>query len=189
MASRQHGVVSRAQLTSAGLTRQGIERRCERGRLVRLHQGVYAVGHTALTHKSRLVAAVYACGPKAVASHHAAGALWGLLRGPQTIEVTAPRSRAKHDGILVHRSRRLEEEDRTVIDGIPVTSLARTIIDLADALPENRLADAVHEAEVKRIFDLAAIEGALERVPGRRGRHKLKRVLAAYRDVQPFTRN
>jgi very-short-patch-repair endonuclease len=189
LAGRQHGVVSRAQLTAAGLTRRAIERRIEAGWLVRLHRGVYAVGHTALTNRSHLLAAVYACGPDALLSHRAAGALWGLLRPTQPIDVTAPRPRTKQAGIVVHRSRRLDEEDRALRDGIPVTSLARTIVDLADVLPERRLADAVHEAEVLRLFDLEAIERALARVPGRNGRHRLRRVLAAYNDVQPFTRN
>lgn len=76
-----------------------------------------------------------------------------------------------------------------MVDGIPVTSVARTLVDLADVLPEQRLADAVHESEVKRLFDRRAVERVLERLPGRKGRHKLRRVLAAYRNVQPFTRN
>jgi very-short-patch-repair endonuclease len=159
------------------------------GWLVRLHKGVYAVGHTALTHRSHLIAAVYACGPKALASHRAAGELWGILPGGQPIEVTTPRSRTKHGGILVHRSRHIAPEDRATIDAIPVTSLARTLVDLADVVPEKRLADAVHEAEVKRLFDLREIERVLDSLPGRKGRHKLRRVLAAYNDVQPFTRN
>lgn len=181
--------MSQAQLIAAGLSRQGIHRRVEAGWLVPLHKGVYAVGHTALTNHSHLLAAVYACGAAALASHRAAGALWGILRGAPSIEVTVPRSRTARDGILVHRSRRLDDEDRAVIDGIPVTSLARTLVDLADVLPEKRLADAVNESEVLRLFDLRKLERALARVPGRRGRHKLRRVLAAYQDVQPFTRS
>jgi very-short-patch-repair endonuclease len=189
LAGRQHGVVSRAQLTQAGLTRQAIWRRVEVGRLVPLHAGVYAVGHKALTNRSHLIAAVYAGGPDALASHRAAGGLWGFLRGAQPIEVTTPRSRGPRGGIVVHRSRCLNDEDRATVDGIPVTSIARTLVDLADVLPERRLADAVHEAEVKRLFDLRALQEVLDHLPGRKGRHKLRRVLAAYSDVQPFTRN
>jgi very-short-patch-repair endonuclease len=189
LAGRQHGVVSQAQLAAAGLTRQAIMRRVQAGRLVRLHHRVYAVGHTALTRHSHLAAAVYACGPKALASHRAAAGLWGVLRGAQPIEVTAPRSRGPRDGVVVHRSRSMTDEDRAVIDGIPVTSVARTLVDLADLLTEKRLADAVHEAEVRRVFDLTKIERVLDRLPGRKGRHRLRRVLAAYADVQPFTRS
>jgi very-short-patch-repair endonuclease len=182
-------VVSREQLAAAGLSRQAIRRRVESSRLVRLHDGVYAVGHTALTLHSHLLAAVYACGPDALASHRAAGKLWGVLRGQQPIEVTAPRSRVAREGIVLHRSRLIHDEDRSVIDGIPVTSLARTVVDLADVLIEQRLADVVHESEVQRLFDRGAVERVLDRLPGRRGRHKLRRVLAAYEDVQPFTRS
>jgi very-short-patch-repair endonuclease len=161
----------------------------EAGWLVRRHQGVYAVGHTALTSRSHLIAAVYACGEEALASHRAAGKLWGILRGGQPIEVTGPRSRELVKGLVLHRSRCIHEEDRALIDNIPVTSLARTLVDLADVLSEEQLASAVHEAEVKRLFDLKPIERVLERLPGRKGRHKLTRVLSAYRDVQPFTRS
>jgi hypothetical protein len=182
-------VVAQAQLAAAGLSRQAIHRRIEAGWLVRLHRGVYAVGHTALTRHSRLIAAVYACGPDALASHRAAGWLWGILRGSQPIEVTGPRSRVSGKGFILHRSRLIHAEDRTSIDNIPVTSLARTIVDLADVLREKSLANAVHEAEVRRLFDLKPIERVLDRLPGRRGRHKLTRVLAPYGDVQPFTRS
>jgi very-short-patch-repair endonuclease len=151
-------------------------------RLVALHRGVYAVGHTGLTLRGQELAAVFACGPKAVLSHRSAGRLWGLLRtGSSRIEVTAPRSRARHAGLTVHTTRCLSTEDRHVIDAIPITSVARTIVDLAETLTDPWLARAVHEAEVRRIFDLEAVEAALGRVSGRRGRHRLRRVLAAYR--------
>ena len=189
LAGRQHGIVKGRQVREAGLSRQGIRRRVEAGWLVRRHHGVYAVGHTALTDKSHLIAAVYAGGEEALASHRAGGKLWAILRGSQPIEVTGPRSREAAQGFILHRSRCIHEEDRALIDNIPVTSLARTLVDLADVLPENRLADAVHEAEVQRLFDLTQVQRVLERLPGRRGRHKLHRVLSAYKDVQPFTRN
>jgi very-short-patch-repair endonuclease len=75
----------------------------------------------------------------------------------------------------------LEADDHTVLDGIPITSVARTIVDLAEVLDDGRLARAVHEAEVRRLFDVHAVERALQRVPGRRGGPRLMRVLAAYR--------
>ena len=161
----------------------------EAGWLVPQYRGVYAVGHTALTDKSHLVAAVYAGGDEALAGYRAAGRLWGILRGSQPIEVTGPRSGVQGKAFILHRSRLIHEEDRALIDNIPVTSLARTLVDLADVLPERQLANAVHEAEVQRLFDLTQVQRVLERLPGRRGRHKLNRVLSAYRDVQPFTRS
>jgi very-short-patch-repair endonuclease len=104
-----------------------------------------------------------------------------LRTGSGGIEVTAPRSRERRTGTTVHTTRRLAAEDRDVVDAIPVTSVARTLVDLAETLADPWLARAVHEAEVRRIFDLRAVEAALGRVAGRRGRHRLLRVLAAYR--------
>jgi very-short-patch-repair endonuclease len=161
----------------------------ESGWLVPLYDGVYAVGHTALTYHSHLIAAVYACGDEALGSHRAAGKLWVILRGSQPIEVTAPRSREPKKGFTLHRSRLIHPEDRALIDNIPVTSVARTLVDLADVLTEERLAAAVNEAELRQLFDLKAVERVLARLPGRKGRHKLGRVLAAYRHVQPFFRS
>jgi very-short-patch-repair endonuclease len=189
LAGEQHGIVHGGQLRQAGLTKQGIRRRVEAGWLVPKYHGVYAVGHTALTDRSHLIAAVYAAGEGALAGYRAAGGLWGILRGWQPIEVTAPRSRVPGKGFTLHRTRLIHPEDRALIDNIPVTSLARTIVDLADVLTETRLAGAVHEAEIRGLFGLRAVERVLERLPGRKGRHKLRRVLAAYRDVQPFTRS
>jgi very-short-patch-repair endonuclease len=189
VAGRQHGIVKGRQVREAGLTRQGIRRRVESGWLVPQYRGVYAVGHTALTHHSHLIAAVYACGEEALASHRAAAWLWGILRGSHPIEVTGPRSRERGNGFILHRSRLIHPEDRALIHNIPVTSLARTIVDCADVLPERRLGDVVHESEVRGLFDLAQVKRVLDRLPGRKGRHKLRRVLSAYRDVQPFSRS
>jgi very-short-patch-repair endonuclease len=91
-------------------------------------------------------------------------------------------------GIVVHRTALLHPDDRELVRGIPVTGVARTLVDLADVLGEERLAKAVHEAEVQRRFDLNKVQQALDRLPGRRGRHRLGRVLAAYRPQPDFTR-
>lgn len=188
LAGRQHGIVSAGQLRDLGLGTTGIRRRLEAGRLHRLHRGVYAVGHTALTARSHELAAVLACGSEAVLSHRSAAALWGMLRSAPGTEVTAPRSGGRRPGMTIHRSRRLHPDDRAVVDAVPVTSVARTIVDLAEVLDERRLAQAVHEAEVLRSFDLRAVGEALSRVPGRTGRHRLGRVLAGY-GHEPFTRS
>jgi len=111
------------------------------------------------------------------------------MRSSSQIEVTAPRSRVAHNAIILHRPRELHPHDRALLDAIPVTSVARTIVDLADVLSERRLADAVHEAEVLRLFDLEGVEQTLARVGGRRGRHRLRRVLADWIDDPTFTRN
>jgi hypothetical protein len=189
LAGRQHGVVSKRQLLELGFTRDAVRRRVERKQLLRLHDGVFAVGHAALTADSRRLAAVMACGPKALLSHRAAASAQGLLSSSPQFEVTVPRGTRPKPGIVVHRSRLIHPEDRAVLRGIPVTSVARTLVDLADVLSEERLARAVHEAEVGRQFDLSAIERVVGRLPGRTGRHRLLRVLVAYRPDPHFTRS
>src|SRR5215210_1127010 len=186
-AGKQHGVVSSRQLRALGMGRGAVHGRVAAGRLHRLLPGVYAVGHTALTERSRLLAAALACGQGAVLSHRSAGRLWGLVKPVPAVDVTCRRSRPPGKGIVVYRSR-LERNERTMFEKLPVTGVARTIVDLADVLTEPRLEDAVHEAEVRRVFDLAAIEATLARHPGRKGRFRLYRVLSAWRP-QPFTRS
>jgi very-short-patch-repair endonuclease len=190
LASRQYGVVSLGQLRELGLSRAAIEGRLKRKRMVALHRGVYAIGHTALTIESHFIAAVYACGPGALLSYRCAGVVHGLLRwSPVRIDVTAPGERKARDGITLHRSRVIHPDDRAAVDGIPTSSVARTLVDLADVIDERQLAKAVDRAEVLRVFDLEAIEEALARLPGRRGRHRLKRVLAAYQPEPHFLRS
>jgi uncharacterized protein DUF559 len=173
-------VVSRTQLIELGFGRQAILRRLETDRLRRLHPGVYAVGHWALTQDSRDLAAVLACGPRALLSHRAAGRRHGLLRSGRAIDVTAPRGCKPKPGITIHRTRLIHPNDRAEVDGIPTTSPARTLVDLADVLSDRHLAAAINEAEVQRLFDLNEVNATLERLPGRKGRHRIKRVLAAY---------
>jgi hypothetical protein len=180
LASRQYGVVSRGQLVGLGFGRQAILRRLESDRLRRLHPGVYAVGHWALTQDSRDLAAVFACGSQALLSHRAAGRRLGLLRGSGPVEVTTTRGYKPKRGLVIHRTRLIHPDDRTEVDGIPTTSTARTLIDLADVLTDRQLAAAVNEAEVQRLFDLEVIQAVQERLPGRTGRPRLARVLAAY---------
>ena len=188
LASRQYGVVSRAQLSELGFNREAIRWRVAADRLARLHPGVYAVGHWALTSASRDLAAVLACGPQALLSHRAAGRRHNLLRGAAApIEVTAPRGCKPKPGIRIHRSRVINPHDRRSLDGIPVTSVARTLVDLADVLSERRLAAAVNEAEVQRVFDLRAIEETLSRLPGRCGRPRFERSLAAYTEPAGYS--
>jgi very-short-patch-repair endonuclease len=180
LASRQHGVVSLLQLRELGVPEHVVRARRAAKRWYALHRGVYAVGHEALTPKSNFIAAVYACGPGSLLSHRAAGALQGLLNATAVIEVTARRGCKPKPGIVVHRSRIVHPDDRAEVDGIPTTSVARTLVDLADVLNERQLTRAVRQAELLKVFDLRAIEAALERVGGRAGRHRLRRVLVAY---------
>jgi predicted transcriptional regulator of viral defense system len=130
LAERQHGVVATWQLVALGLTHDGIGYRAQTGRLHRIHQGVYAVGHRKLTPNGHRMAAVLAYGPDAVLSHRSAAALWGFGHPSYRIDVTTPHRRSGRKAIRAHTSA-LHPEDRTTRDGIPVTSVARTILDLA----------------------------------------------------------
>ncbi len=182
LAARQHGVVCHAQLVELGLDNSAIHRRVQTHRLQWRYRGVYAVGHPGLTLRGRELAAVLACGPEAVLSHRSAACLWGLLRSSSRgIEVTAPRTREARSGLTVHTTRCLGTGDRDVAEGVPVISVARTIVDLAEVLADGWLSRAIHEAEIRRLFDLRAVDDALARVPGRRGANRLRRVLASYR--------
>lgn len=150
LAARQHGYVTTAQLTAAGLTRHQIATRVRHGWLIRRHVGVYAVGHVPRTLHARLVAAVLALGVDATASHRAGGAVWEVVRGPVPVEVIVPthagvRSR---DGIVVHRIP-LRDDERTVRDGVPVTSLVRTVLDLAAVQRVRQVEWTFEEAQVR----------------------------------------
>jgi predicted transcriptional regulator of viral defense system len=182
LAERQHGVVSLAQLQLAGLSKDAVGKRVATGRLTRIHRGVYGVGHGRLTKRGHWMAAVLAYGPKPVLSHRSAAALHGIRPDNRPkIDVTLPSPSARsRPGIDVHRSTTLEAADLTTIDGIPCTSLARTLLDLADVVDERAVEKAVNQAEVLRIFDLRAVDEVLSRAAGRRGAAVLRRVLANY---------
>jgi very-short-patch-repair endonuclease len=126
------------------------------------------------------MAAVLTCGDEAVASHRDAGAVWGLVRSAGTrIHVTVPgRSRAGQPGIVVHRVRSLHPDDRAVRNGIPVTSVARTLLDFAETAREDQVRRAFEEAERQRLLDMRAVDALLERSSGRRGQRVLRAVMA-----------
>jgi very-short-patch-repair endonuclease len=130
-----------------------------------------------------------ACGPKAVLSHRAAARLWGIRPdNRRDVDVTVP-SRGAHRrrGIQPHSVRKLDPRDVTKIDGIPVTTLPRTLLDLAEVVPKNHLIRAITEAERQRIIDLNALNELLARSPGRRGRKPLREILTDA-VIEPRTR-
>lgn len=172
LAERQWGVVTRAQLVELGLGDSGLRDWVRSGRLRRLYRGVYAVGHNRLRLEGRWLAAVFACGPGAVLSHLDAAALWELRQSQSVlIDVTVPsrNGRAKRPGIRIHRSSRLRPEEVTVRHSIPVTTVARTLLDLADVLQRQALKRVITEAEYLKRFDLNAINAVVQNNPGRRG--------------------
>ena len=130
LAAKQHGVVSRRQLAAIGIDDSGIRRRVAQGRLHRVHPGVYAVGYSRLTAEGRWMAAVLACGRSAVLSHLDAAALWRIYDGMGARVHVTVLSRRVVAGVWVHRARRLHPEDVTVRQEIPVTTAARTLVDL-----------------------------------------------------------
>ena len=180
LAVRQHGVVSVGQLRRIGLDADAVARRVTAGHLYRLHEGVYAVGRPALSWRGTYLAAVLACGAGAVLSHWSAGRVLGLTERTR-ITVTIPRARAGPAGIEVHRSRILTPRDFTELDGIPVTSVARTLLDLAAVASRRELARLVDRAERLRMFDLSAVDEALSRARGRRGAQALRAAVADWR--------
>jgi hypothetical protein len=183
IAADQHGVIAHRQLVELGLSPSAIQRRLSGGRLHPIHFGVYAVGHPLLSKLGRWSAAVLAAGPRALLSHESGAELLGIARATGARpHVTAPgRSRRGHPGIVLHLPRRLDPEDVAVAEGVPVTSVARTLLDLSESVSAGRLGRAVEEAERLGIFDLAGVERLIERSRGRRGRRRLSVAVSRYR--------
>ena len=180
LAAEQDGVVSIAQLRACGLNDRAVARRARDGRLHRLHRGVYAVGHAGVTLRGRFRAAVLACGAAAALSHFAAAALWGFLSwDDRHIEVTVVRGGARAiDGVRVHRSRSLDRRDVRRPYGFPVTSPARTLLDLAAVLPDKALRRAVRRAQAQRVVSIRQILELLDRSPGHHGAARLRACIA-----------
>ncbi|MGZ8635055.1 MAG: type IV toxin-antitoxin system AbiEi family antitoxin domain-containing protein, partial [Solirubrobacteraceae bacterium] len=167
--------MSRTQLRAQGVSRHTADHWLRGGRLHRVHQGIYALGHATLGREGRRLAAVLACGPDAVLSHRTAAAHWGLLRTDQTrIDVSAPRGRHGASGIRLHRTRCLDAQDITDHQGIPITSVARTLLDLAAQARGGELERALAQAERLQLYDHRAIEGVIARSNGHRGTSALK---------------
>lgn len=181
VARRQHGLITLAQLTAAGLGPRGVRHRVRAGRLHRIHRGVYAVGHAALTIEAGFLGAVLAMAPAALLSLHGAAAMWGLRtprRGDVDVTVVGRDVRSR-PGIRVHQVREIWEDDIAERDGIPVTSPARTMLDLASVLSEHHLKRALAKAEVEGRLTHAQLRRQLERHPRARGRRMLERILDA----------
>lgn len=188
LAEQQHGVVSARQLRELGYSRSVMANAAAAGRLHRMHRGVYAVGHRRLDWHSRCLAAVLSCAP-AFASHASAGWIWGLLRyAPEWIDVTAPTRRRPKKELRVHHAG-LTARDCTEREDIPVTSLARTHLDLAATLPPPRIKRLLERSEELQIFDLTAFDELLARAAHHPGAKPLREALAIYRPDPTFTRS
>lgn len=184
LAACQHGRIAAAQLVERGIGRHVIAWRLGTGALIAEHEGVYRSAAHPDSWRGRAQAAVLAAGPGAALSHLAAAHLWGFSAASPWIAVSAPRSRGRLAGVTVHRPRSLQE-DVVELDGLRVTTVARTLIDLCAVLSAAHVARLCHEAEVLHLVTRAEIREVLERSRGRRGINKLRRITA--KDV-PLTR-
>jgi Transcriptional regulator, AbiEi antitoxin/Protein of unknown function (DUF559) len=182
LARRQHGIVGRDQLLGIGLRPSAIGRRLEAGRLHLIHRGVYAVGHTAITVRGRWMAAVLASGDGAVLSHRSATALFGIWgSGAGEVHVTVPRKVRSHGSIRRHFGL-LPGDEVTVRDGIPVTSAARAVLDLAADKGEAAAETALREMEYLGIYGPLSLPALLERYPRHRGTPLVEACLERLRD-------
>lgn len=175
----RHWVVTAVELYDAGLSETEIAHRVRIGVLHRIHRGVYAAGRPELSFEGGCLAAALACGPGAALSHGPAGRLWGFRRWEGPMHVSGPRSLGGHPEVVVHRPRRLPDEDLAVRSGVPVTSVARTLLDSAPGQPTDLLARWMHEAGVQGVLDQREVWAVIERHPHHRGRRKLMAALAS----------
>ncbi len=192
LAESQHGVMALRQLIDFGLTSRAVQKRAQAGRLFRIHQGVYALApRSLLRREAHWMAAVLAGGPAAVLSHRSGAVLHELRsNGGRRIDITVPgRSRGEHDGLFIHRSSTLAPADITTVDGIPCTTIARTLLDLAAVLPRRAIERATDQAEIAGTFDLAALTDQLHRHPRHRGARGLRAVLDGHAIGQTATVN
>jgi hypothetical protein len=191
-AAAQHGVVKLAQLVAAGLGRGAIALRLRGARLHRLYRSVFAVGHTRLSREGHWLAAAFALGDGAALSHVTAGALWAIRPSASVathLTVPTHNGRAQRPGIIVHRSTTLRPQDVTELAGIPVTSVARTLLDLAGMLAPGPLERAVERSLQLQLFDLVAVRSVLAANPRRRGAAALARIVATIHDEPAVTRS
>jgi hypothetical protein len=182
LAAGQHGVVSRAQLRALGLGRGAIDSRLRSGSLHAIHRGVYAVGHASLNQRGVWLAAVLAHGEGAVLSHLSAAALWGLLDVVSSpVHVTSTHGRFGRTGIHLHAGAVPPIERRTR-HGIPVASVARTLLDMAEQPSRKRLRRAYEEADRRNLLRPGELEQTCQLGAGRRGVPVLRQLMAEERD-------
>lgn len=191
LAARQHGVVAARQLAALGLTQRAVSHRATAGRLHRLHRGVYAVGHTRLPPYGHWMAAVLSAGPGAALSHAAAAALWEIRPSAATktdVSVRTPGGR-RGGRVRIHRAATLSADEVTRHHNIPVTTPARTLLDLAASLRRHALERALDRAEALELFDLTALDEAIDAHRGQRGSAALAAALEEYEAGTIVTRS
>jgi very-short-patch-repair endonuclease len=188
-ASKNQDVVTRAQLFALGVSSEAIAYRLRVGRLYRVHAGVYSLWRIQdLSVNARARAGVYACGLQAALSHRWAGAMWKLIsEWPRYVEVTAPTTR-RHAGLIIHRSHTLTPGDTRNFYGIPVTTVERTLIDLADVLTKDQLGSVLGTAVCDGLLSVDEITALLLTCPGRRAVWRIPPLLEDARSRSEFER-
>ncbi len=178
VADRAHGVATHEELVAAGVSDKEIRGRLEKRALIPEYRGVYRVGHRAPSLVATYMAAVKACGERALLSGLAAAYLYRLNRkAPKEPEVTAPTER-QVDGVLTHRARAgIDTSEVARHHSIPVTSVARTLVDIAGRLSDEQLARACHEAAVRFNVKPQQVEAVLQRRPKTKGAKRLRAIL------------
>jgi very-short-patch-repair endonuclease len=179
-AAEQEGVIATWQLREIGLSKGAIQVRVRNGHLHRVYIGVYAVGHPAISLNGRLLGAVLACGETAALTHYSAGTVDGYLTWDDRYpEVTVVGSGARRrEGIRIHRARHLDPRDVRRNLTIPRTTVARTLLDLADDMPDKALRRAVRQAQALKLTHVRQIADVLTRANGRRGASRLAALIA-----------
>jgi very-short-patch-repair endonuclease len=170
VAARQHGVVHLRQLLALGLSERTIRWRVSAGKLHRVHRGVYLVGHPVAPPLALEQAALIAAGEPSFLSHGTAGRLSGFLPdydGP--IDVTTYRHRGRPRGVAIHTTRRLDRQDITRRFGLPITTVPRTVLDIAEVLDSGSFERAVEDAFVQKRVTERQLRSLVARTPGRRG--------------------
>jgi len=157
---------------------RSIEHRLDRGILIALHRGIYAVGHDRLSTRARWMASVLCGGAGALLGIRSAAALWALRTHSGATDVLVRHARAARAGIAFHRAD-VPDDERAFLDGIPVTTVTRTLFDLAAVLPRHQLVRAVNEAEVQRLTDPLSLPDLLARYSARQGTPALRAVLSS----------
>jgi Transcriptional regulator, AbiEi antitoxin/Protein of unknown function (DUF559) len=190
-ADAQHGVIALSQLLALGLSASAVRSRVAAGRLHRVHAGVYAVGRARLTRDGCYMAAVLACGEDSALSHRSSADKRELYRSDRSkVDVMSPRRTGRgRPGIDAHTSLTLLPCDIEVVDGIPCTTVARTLLDLAAVTPRRVVERAFDQAEVLRTLDAGQIENVLARAGGHRGATVLRAILAEHAPGSTLTRN
>jgi predicted transcriptional regulator of viral defense system len=185
VAEGQWGVIAWWQLLNCGVSCAAVSRSVAEGWLHRIYPQVYAVGHRQLSIEGRLVAALLYGGKGAVLSHATAAWWWRLTeKEPAQIEISCPRRRRGQPGLRVHHPRTV---DATRHRRFPVTTIPRTLLDVAATATLNRVRRLLAEADYHRLLDWDAIEATLGR--GHKGSARLRKAIEIHRPELALTRS